>query len=93
MLNSTDHEISTADKNCSQKLKIKTFLAFILSSVVFIMLINDKMSTIVDILIFLSMINLCSVKLSIKKFYNLGARTIRVKYSKIHIVLKILYDM
>ena len=36
---------------------IKTFLAFILSSVVFIMLINVKMPTIVGILTFMSMIN------------------------------------
>ena len=41
MLNSTVHEISTAHK----KLKLKIFLAFKLSDVVFMMLINVKMPT------------------------------------------------
>ena len=43
MLNSTEHQISTAHKN-----------------VVFIMLINVKMPTIVGILTFMSRINLCA---------------------------------
>ena len=54
MLNSTEHEISTAH---SLKLKygqIKKFLALSLSDVVFIMLINVK----VGILTFMSRINL-----------------------------------
>ena len=38
-------------------LQNKTFIAFKLSDVEFIMLINVKMSTIVGILIFMSMIN------------------------------------
>ena len=37
--------------------KIQTFLAFNLTNVVFIMLINVKMPTIVGILTFMSMIN------------------------------------
>ena len=41
------HEISTARK--AKMLKTKTFLAFKLSDVVFIMLINVKMPTIVGI--------------------------------------------
>ena len=53
MLNSTEHEISAA-KNAK---KIRTFLAFRLSDVVYIMLINVKMPTIVDTLTFMSMIN------------------------------------
>ena len=36
------------------------------------MLINVKMPTLVGILTFVSMIILCSVELSIRKFYNLG---------------------
>ena len=54
-LNSTWHEISTAQK--TKLLKIKNFLAFKLSDAVFIMLINVKMPTIVGILTFISMIN------------------------------------
>ena len=55
MLNSTEHEIST-----SHKTKIPTdeeFLALSLADVVFIMLINVKMPTIVGILTFMSRIN------------------------------------
>ena len=50
------------------------FLAFSLADVVFIMLINVKMPTIVGILTFMSMIMSCSVELSMKKvvFYKLG---------------------
>ena len=54
--------------------KIKKFIAFKLSDVVFIMLINVKMQTIVGSLIFMSMIILCSAELNMKKFYNLRAR-------------------
>ena len=56
MLNSTEHDISTALKK-TKKLKIKTFLAFKLSKVLFIVLINVKMPKIVGILTFMSMIN------------------------------------
>ena len=56
MLNSTEHEISTAYK--IGVLKMKTFLAFRFLDFVFIMLINVKMPTIVGILTFMSMINL-----------------------------------
>ena len=54
MLNSTEHEISTAHK---KTLKNKISLALKLSDYVFIMLINVKMPTINGILIFMSMIN------------------------------------
>ena len=46
MHNSIEHEISTAHYN---KMKIKNVFAFKLSDVVFIMLINVKMPTIVGI--------------------------------------------
>ena len=50
MLNSTENEISTAHKN-------NTVHAYTLSDIVFIMLINVKMSTTVDIFTFMSIIN------------------------------------
>ena len=56
MLNSAEHEISTAHKKLKYQ-QMKKFLALGLSDVVFIMLINVKMSTIVGILIFMSRIN------------------------------------
>ena len=57
MLNSTDlYEISTAYKNLNAE-KITTFLALKLSGVVFILLINVKVPTIVGILTFMSRIN------------------------------------
>ena len=55
MLNSTEHEISTACKTKMLK-NIRCYL-FSLLHVVFIMLISDKMPTIVGILTFMSMIN------------------------------------
>ena len=55
MLNSTEHEISTAHKKQKAR-KVKIFLSFKLSGVVFIMLINIKMPTIVGILTFMSII-------------------------------------
>ena len=52
---------------------MKKYLALSLSDVVFIMLMNVKMPTIVvGILIFMSRVNFM---LSSKKFYNLGARS------------------
>ena len=58
-------------------LKIKAFLVFRHSDVVFIKLINIKMPTIVGILTFISMINFmlnsCSVELSRNKVYKHGA--------------------
>ena len=48
MLNSTENKIAAA---------LKYFLAFKLSDVAFIMLMNVKMPTIVGILTFMSMIN------------------------------------
>ena len=53
MLNSTEHDISTAHKKLKYQ-KIKKFIALSLSDVVFFMLINVKMSTIVGILTFVS---------------------------------------
>ena len=71
MLNSTEHEISTAKK---KYLQMKKFLALSLSNVVFIMLINVKMSTIVGILTFMSRINFMLIWVEHgKKFYNLRA--------------------
>ena len=50
------HDILTANQTIM--LKIRTFLAFKLLEVVFIMLINVRMPTIVGILTFMSMIKL-----------------------------------
>ena len=58
MLNSTETEISTAHKTKYQYMN--EFLALSLSDVVIIMLINVKVPTIVDILTFMSRMNLCS---------------------------------
>ena len=55
MLNSAESQISTASKTKYQQ--IRKFLALILSDVVFIMLINVKMPTIVGLLTFMSRIN------------------------------------
>ena len=55
MLNSAEHRISAAPK--TETLNKKTVLAFKLSDVVFIMLINVKMSTFVGILTFMGMIS------------------------------------
>ena len=82
MLNSTEHENSTAHKT-----KILTNLN--LSDVVFILLINVKMPTIVDILTFMSRINivLSSVEYE-KKFYNPRAWTRGLNFNLIlHLVL------
>ena len=69
MLFSTENEISTAHNNKNaEKHKIYNILAFKLSDVVFIMLINVKMPKIVGILTFMSMINLCSVELRMDFF-------------------------
>ena len=72
MLNSTEYE----NLNCSYKQKyrqIKKFLGLSLLGVVFIMLINVKMPTIVGILTLLSRINsvLNTVEYE-KKFFILG---------------------
>ena len=55
VLNSNEHEIQMLIK--SKILKKKIFLAFRRSDVVFIMLLNVEMPTIVGILTFMSMIN------------------------------------
>ena len=65
MLNSTEHEISTAHKTKIRHMK--KFPALSLSGVALIMLINDKMPTITDILTFMSRINLRSAELSMEK--------------------------
>ena len=56
MLNSTEHEISTAHTKIKYR-QMKKFLALSLSDVRLIMLINVKMPTIVGIIIFMSRIN------------------------------------
>ena len=66
MLISTEHEIQLLIK--TKITTIKKFLALSLSDVVFIMLINGKMTTIVGIFTFMSKINFVLRK----KFYNLG---------------------
>ena len=57
MLNSTEHEISTANKKKLKYRQMKTFLALSFSDVVFILLIDVKMPTIVGILTCMSRIN------------------------------------
>ena len=57
ILNSVEHENSTAQKKLKYQ-QMKKFLALNFSNVVFIMLINVKMPTIVGILTFMSRINL-----------------------------------
>ena len=52
MLNSAEHEILNAHETKKYR-QIKKFLALCLSNVIVIMLINAKMSTIVDILAFM----------------------------------------
>ena len=56
MLNSTEHDFSTAHKKLKYR-QIKKFLALGLSDVVIIMLINVKIPTNVGILTFMSRIN------------------------------------
>ena len=57
MLDSTEHEISTAHKNYRKIRTNKEVSSLSLSYVVFIMLINVKMPTIVGILTLMSRIN------------------------------------
>ena len=66
MLNSTEHDISTAHKKQKYR-QIKKFLALSLSDVLFIILINIKMPTILGILTLMSRIISCSAELSMKK--------------------------
>ena len=56
MLNSTEHEISTAHKNEKYR-QMEKLIALSLSDDVFILLIHVKMPTIVGILTFMSRIN------------------------------------
>ena len=55
---------------------MKKFLALILSDLVFIMLINVKMPTIVGILTFMSRTNFVLSRVEHRKVYNLGARSV-----------------
>ena len=55
MLNSTEHELSSAKK--LKYRQIKNVLALSLTDVVLILLINVKMQTIIDILTFMRRIN------------------------------------
>ena len=56
ILTSTEHEVSTAPKNGNNE-KLRSFFSSLnLSDIVFIMLINVKMPTIVGILTFISRI-------------------------------------
>ena len=59
VLNSTEHEISSAHKNLKNEQQMEKFLALNISDVVFILLLNVKMPTIIiaDILTFMSRIN------------------------------------
>ena len=68
MLNSAEHEVSTAQKKLKYR-QIKKFLALSLSDVVFIMLLNVKMPTIVmvGILTFMSRINFVLSKVEHEK--------------------------
>ena len=58
----------------TKMLNQKAFLAFKLSAVAFIMLINVKMPTIVGILTFMSRINFVLSSVEHEFFYNLRAR-------------------
>ena len=71
MHNSTEHEISTAHKLKKRQI-IKKFLALSLSGVVFIILINVKMPTIVGIFNIYEQ-HKYYAQLSWKTFYKLGA--------------------
>ena len=59
------------------------FLALNLSDVVFIMLLNVKMPTIVGILTLISRIFVLSWVEHGKMFYNLGARTYNISYKRV----------
>ena len=66
MLNSVEHEILNAHKYKNIK-KFGLFLGSDKPRMLFFMLINVKMATIVGILTFMSRKNSCSVELSMKK--------------------------
>ena len=61
---------------------MKKFLAFSLSDVVFIMLINVKMPTVVRILIFISWINFVTAELSVKSFITSGPGLLTLQNTK-----------
>ena len=68
MLNSTEQESSTDHKKLKYR-QIKKCVAFSISGVVFIMLINVKMQTFVGILTFMSRIHFELEELCLKKSY------------------------
>ena len=70
MLNSTEHEISTSHKKL-KCFKINTLFAFKLSNIIFIMLINLKMPTIVGIFTFTRMINYMLISVEHERFISL----------------------
>ena len=65
MLNSTEHEISIAHK--TEMLKHDSYLLLQNSDIVFILLINVKMLTIVSILTVMSMINFMLISAELEK--------------------------
>ena len=74
MVNSTEYGISIAHKSKMLKNKDCSGIQILRSHIVLIMLINVTMPTIFDILIFMSMIHLCSVEFSMI-FITLGSGT------------------
>ena len=71
MLNSTEHEILLITK--IKYRQIKKLLALSLSDVVFILLLNVKMPTIIGILTFMNRIKFVLSCAEHETFYNLGA--------------------
>ena len=84
MLNSVEHEILNAHKYKNIK-KFGFFTSSDKLRMLFPPLINVKMPTIIGILTFMSGKNICSVQLSMKIFYNLGARTVSFESFSIHL--------
>ena len=75
MLNSTDHVISVAHRKLIRHSDVVSI------SEVFVLLINVKMPTIVDILTFMSILKFMSVEISMI-FYNLMARYASKNYMR-----------
>ena len=73
MLNSVEYEISNAHKYKNIGKKISIFLSSYKPRMLFFLLINAKMITIVGILTFISSKKSCSAELSMKVFCNPGA--------------------
>ena len=81
MLNSTEHETWTAHKH--ENPENKYFLAFKLSDVVFVMLVNVKMptNTNVGILTLMSMMNFMFSWVAQKSFITLGQGNLEIQKS------------